>query len=59
MGIVPLLGLIPVLAVLFGFGRLAFWIGYLMTPWGRAFGFGLTFYPTVAAYAWLVILTTR
>jgi hypothetical protein len=53
------LGLIPVLAVLFGAGRIAFWIGYLMAPWARAFGFALTFYPTVVAYVWLAILTTR
>lgn len=53
------LGLIPVLAVLFAVGRIAFWIGYLIAPWARAFGFGLTFYPTVAAYVWLAILTTR
>ena len=52
-------GLIPVLAVLFGAGRIAFWIGYLIAPWARAFGFALTFYPTVAAFVWLAILTTR
>lgn len=51
------LGLIPVLAVLFGFGRFAFWVGYLIAPWARAFGFALTFYPTVAAYVWLAIRT--
>lgn len=48
------LGLIPVLGVLFGFGRAAFWIGYLIAPPARAFGFALTFYPTVAAYVWIV-----
>ncbi|HEX2592054.1 MAG TPA: MAPEG family protein [Rhizomicrobium sp.] len=53
------LGLIPVLAVLFGVGRFAFWIGYLLAPWARAFGFALTFYPTVVALIWLAILTTR
>jgi hypothetical protein len=47
------LGLIPVLAVLFGVGRIAFWIGYLIAPWARAFGFALTFYPTVVAYVWI------
>jgi hypothetical protein len=50
------LSLVPVLAVLFGFGRAAFWIGYLIAPWARAFGFGLTFYPTAAAYVWLAVL---
>jgi len=49
------LGLIPVLAVLFGIGRIAFWIGYLIAPAARAFGFALTFYPTVVAYVWLAI----
>ncbi len=49
------LGLIPVLAVLFGFGRAAFWIGYLIAPWARAFGFALTFYPTVVALIWLAV----
>jgi hypothetical protein len=48
------LGLIPVLAVLFGFGRAAFWIGYLIAPWARAFGFALTFYPTAGALVWLL-----
>jgi len=49
------LGLIPALAVLFGLGRAAFWIGYLMAPWARAFGLGLTFYPTAAALVWLAV----
>jgi hypothetical protein len=53
------LGLNPVLAVLFGFGRAAFWIGYLIAPWARAFGFGLTFTPTAAAYVWLAVLLLR
>lgn len=47
------LWIVPELAVLFAAGRAAFWIGYLMAPWARAFGLGLTFYPTVAAYLWL------
>jgi hypothetical protein len=49
------LPLIPALAVLFGVGRIAFWIGYLMAPWARAFGFGLTAYPTFAALIWLTV----
>jgi hypothetical protein len=49
------LSLIPALAVLFGVGRAAFWIGYLMAPWARAFGLGLTFYPTAAALVWLAV----
>lgn len=53
------LGLVPVLAVLFAFGRIAFFVGYLIAPWARAFGFGLTFYPTVAAYVWLLLRMLR
>ena len=47
--------LVPMLATLFGIGRIAFWIGYLFAPWGRAFGFGLTFYPTAVALVWLIV----
>jgi len=45
--------MIPMLAILFMAGRIAFWLGYLFAPWARTFGFGLTFYPTLAAYVWL------
>ena len=41
--------LLPLLAVLFCAGRLAFWIGYPHGAGSRAFGFGLTFYPSVLA----------
>jgi hypothetical protein len=34
-------------------GRLAFWIGYLYAPWARAFGMGLTAYPTFGALVYL------
>jgi hypothetical protein len=47
------LGLIPALAGLFAAGRAAFWAGYLYAPWARAFGLGLTAYPTFAALVWL------
>ncbi len=47
------LGLIPALALLFGVGRAAFWIGYLMAPWARAYGLGLTAYPTFASLVWV------
>jgi hypothetical protein len=47
------LSLIPALAILFVVGRALFWIGYLIAPWGRAIGFALTFYPTVAVFIWL------
>lgn len=46
--------LIPAAAVLFGFGRATFWIGYLIYPTARAFGMVLTALPTIAAYVWLV-----
>lgn len=46
--------LIPAMATLFGIGRAAFWIGYLMNPMGRAFGMVLTVLPTIAAYVWLL-----
>ncbi|MGZ8416787.1 MAG: MAPEG family protein [Methyloceanibacter sp.] len=42
-----------ILAVLFLTGRLLFWVGYHYNPYVRAFGFGLTFYPTVMVYVWL------
>jgi hypothetical protein len=44
-----------VLTALFLIGRVLFWIGYHYNPYVRAFGFGLTFYPTVAVYLWLVL----
>jgi hypothetical protein len=47
---------IPVLTSLFFSGRLLFWVGYHYNPYLRAFGFGLTFYPTVAVYVWLLLL---
>jgi hypothetical protein len=47
------LGLIPRLAVLFCVGRVTFWLGYLYAPWARAFGMGVTAYPTFVA---LVVL---
>ncbi len=47
---------LPILTALFVIGRILFWIGYHKNPYLRAFGFGLTFYPTVAAYAWLILI---
>jgi hypothetical protein len=46
--------LIPAMATLFFFGRIAFWIGYLINPLARSFGMVLTALPTVGAYLWLV-----
>jgi hypothetical protein len=45
--------LIPAMAVLFGIGRLTFWIGYRIHPLARTFGMTLTAFPTVIAYLWL------
>ncbi|MGH6734560.1 MAG: MAPEG family protein [Methyloceanibacter sp.] len=42
-----------ILAVLFLAGRVLFWVGYHYHPYVRAFGFGITFYPTVMVYVWL------
>lgn len=47
---------LPILTALFVLGRILFWIGYHKNPYLRAFGFGLTFYPTVGAYVWLVVM---
>lgn len=44
-----------ILTALFLLGRVLFWVGYHYNPYVRAFGFGITFYPTVAVYLWLVL----
>jgi MAPEG family len=44
-----------VLTALFVLGRMLFWVGYHYNPYVRAFGFGITFYPTVAVYVWLIL----
>jgi len=46
---------VPILAALFLLGRTIFWVGYHKNPQQRAFGFGLTFYPTLIVYAWLLV----
>lgn len=38
----------------FAMARIAFWLGYHLSPPLRAFGFGATFYPTVLAALWAV-----
>ncbi|MEG4519195.1 MULTISPECIES: hypothetical protein [unclassified Microcoleus] len=43
-----LLSFNQLLASLFVLGRIAFWIGYLKEPIERAFGQGVTLYPTIA-----------
>lgn len=47
--------LVPMLSALFIVGRAAFWVGYRQAPWARAFGFGLTFYPTAVLLVWLIV----
>ena len=47
---------LPILTALFVLGRILFWVGYHKNPYLRAFGFGITFYPTVIAYTWLVLI---
>ena len=44
-----------ILTALFVLGRLLFWVGYHYNPYVRAFGFGITFYPTVAVFLWLIL----
>lgn len=44
-----------ILTALFVLGRVVFWVGYHYNPFVRAFGFGITFYPTVAVYLWLIL----
>lgn len=43
--------LVTMLVALFCVGRLLFWVGYRRGPTGRAFGFALTFYPSIGALA--------
>ncbi len=47
---------LPILTALFVMGRILFWIGYHKNPYLRAFGFGITFYPTVLAFLWLILI---
>ncbi|MDA7949733.1 MAG: MAPEG family protein [Hyphomicrobiaceae bacterium] len=49
---------VPILGAMFLAGRLVYWWGYHHNTYIRSFGFGLTFYPTVAVYAWLVLHVT-
>lgn len=47
-----------VLTVIWLVGRLLFWIGYHKNAALRAFGFGLTFYPSLMAIVWLAVIFT-
>lgn len=48
--------ILPPLALLFCVGRAAFWMGYRGGAGTRAFGFALTFFPTVAGYLLAIVL---
>jgi hypothetical protein len=47
------LAILPLFVALFSLGRVAFMLGYRFGAPGRAFGFGLSFGPTLALYAML------
>ncbi len=49
-------GVVVVMGVGFGVARLAFWIGYHLSAPARAFGFAATFYPTVLATLWALVV---
>lgn len=53
------LPLIVALAALFAIGRLLFWIGYSRGAEARAFGFALTFYPSLVGLAIAVFAAVR
>jgi uncharacterized membrane protein YecN with MAPEG domain len=46
------LGVIWAMSAAFVIGRVAFAVGYRHGAAGRALGFGMTFYPTVAGLVW-------
>ncbi len=45
-------GIVLTLSIGFAIARVAFWIGYHISPPLRAFGFAATFYPTIVALIW-------
>ncbi len=47
---------VPLLVGLFCAGRLAFWLGYKHGAGNRAFGFGLTFYPSLLALGLALVM---
>ena len=50
------LGVVMALSIAFAIARVAFWVGYHVSPPLRAFGFAATFYPTVMALLWGLLL---
>ena len=47
--------LVLVMSAAFAIARIAFWIGYHISPPIRAFGFAATFYTTVLAALWALV----
>lgn len=47
-------GLLVALNIAFPFARIAFWVGYRISPALRLFGFSATFYATIFALLWAV-----
>ncbi len=48
-------GVVLMLGIGFAVARVAFWVGYHLSPPLRAFGFAATFYPTLIAVGWAVL----
>ncbi|MEE7545919.1 MAPEG family protein, partial [Xanthomonas sp. Kuri4-1] len=55
----PLVHLAPASSILFLCGRIFFFFGYRHGASGRAFGFALTFYPTVGLLIWTTVLAIQ
>ena len=55
----PALSLLVSATVLFGIGRVTFFLGYERGAPGRGFGFVLTVLPTFLGYTWAIFLITR
>lgn len=47
---------VPILASLFVLGRVLYWYGYHHNTFIRAFGFGLTCYPTLIVFGWVLLV---
>jgi len=52
----PFLPVVPAAAVMFLVGRVSFFAGYAKGAPSRAYGFALTFYPTVVLLVFLLVL---
>ncbi|MBW8373138.1 MULTISPECIES: MAPEG family protein [Stenotrophomonas] len=55
----PALSLLVSATVIFGIGRVTFFLGYERGAPGRGFGFVLTVLPTLLGYAWAIFLIVR